>query len=213
MIDDRWLVSLTISRQSHIQTCLFADDCIMYGPLYEHWHYVVLQQDLDALAEWESKSGMEFHPQKCSVLSVSRSRPPSDPLPQANRTHHEYWRCNKVPGCRLPGYRFLEDTHRKYLQEAQQHAQGLKTKPQVLWWGLKSKYLRQHSQLELWILLVCLDPAQEVSDSEIRDKSKNSCLVHNKPKQEHQQPAINSRASPVGIFRFQALQNSTDTDR
>ena len=139
--------------------------------------------------------------------------PLQTPLPQANRTHHEYWRCNKVPGCRLPGYRFLEDTHRKYLQEAQQHAQGLKTQPQVLWWGLKSKYLLQHSQLELWILLVCLDPAQEVSDSEIRDKSKNSCLVHNKPKQEHQQPAINSRASPVGIFRFQALQNSTDTDR
>ena len=42
--------------------------------------YVVLQQDLDALTEWESKSGMEFHPQKCSVLNVSRSRPPSDPL-------------------------------------------------------------------------------------------------------------------------------------
>ena len=80
MIDDRWLVSLTTSRQSHIQTCLFADDCIMYGPLYEHSDYVVLQQDLDALAEWESKSGMEFHPQKCSVLSVSRSRPPSDPF-------------------------------------------------------------------------------------------------------------------------------------
>ena len=32
MIDDRWLVSLTTSRQSHLQTCLFADDCIMYGP-------------------------------------------------------------------------------------------------------------------------------------------------------------------------------------
>ena len=52
----------------------------MYGPLYEHSDYVILQQDLDALAEWESKSGMEFHPQKCSVLSVSRSRPPSHKL-------------------------------------------------------------------------------------------------------------------------------------
>ena len=37
---------------------------------------VVLQQDLDALAEWESKWVMEFHPQKCSVLRVSRSRSP-----------------------------------------------------------------------------------------------------------------------------------------
>ena len=100
--------------------------------------------------------------------------PLQTPLPQANRTHHEYWRCNKVPGCQPQGYRFLEDTHRKYLQEAQQHAQDLKTQPQVLWWGLKTKYLLQHSPLELWILLVCLDPAQEVSDSEIRDKSKKA---------------------------------------
>ena len=137
---------------------------------------------------------------------------PFRPLPQANRTH-ENWRCNKVPGCQPHGYRFLEDTHRKYLQEAQQHAQDLKMQPQVLWWGLKSKHLLQHSPLELWILLVCLDQAQEVSDSEIRDKSKNSCLVHNKPKQEHQQPAIKSQASPVEISRFQAFQNSTDTER
>ena len=67
-------MSLTISRQSHLQTCLFADDCIMYGPLYEQSDCVVIQQDLDGLAEWESKSCMEFYPQKCSVLSVSRSR-------------------------------------------------------------------------------------------------------------------------------------------
>ena len=76
-------MSLKTSRQSHLQTCLFADDCIMYGPLYKHSDCVVIQQDLDALAEWESKSGMEFHPQKCSVLSVSRSapsRPPSHKL-------------------------------------------------------------------------------------------------------------------------------------
>ena len=28
------------------------------------------------LAEWEDKWGMEFHPQKCSTLSVTRSRSP-----------------------------------------------------------------------------------------------------------------------------------------
>ena len=31
---------------------------------------------LDALAEWEARWGMAFHPQKCSVLSVSRARSP-----------------------------------------------------------------------------------------------------------------------------------------
>ena len=29
------------------------------------------------LAEWETKWGMAFHPQKCSVLSVTRSRTPT----------------------------------------------------------------------------------------------------------------------------------------
>ena len=53
---------------------LFADDCIVYRPIYDHSDSAVLQQDLDAFAEWESKWGMEFHPQKCSVLRVSRSR-------------------------------------------------------------------------------------------------------------------------------------------
>ena len=59
------------------KTRLFADDCIVYRPIHDLSDCVVLQQDLDALAEWESKWGMEFHPQKCSVLRVSRSRSPS----------------------------------------------------------------------------------------------------------------------------------------
>ena len=58
------------------KTRLFADDCIVYRPIYDKNDCAVLQQDLDALAEWESKWGMEFHPQKCSVLRVSRSRSP-----------------------------------------------------------------------------------------------------------------------------------------
>ena len=58
------------------KTRLFADDCIVYRPIYDKNGCAVLQQDLDALAEWESKWGMEFHPQKCSVLRVSRSRSP-----------------------------------------------------------------------------------------------------------------------------------------
>ena len=56
------------------KTRLFADDCIVYRPIYDHNDCVILQQDLDALAELESKWGMEFHLQKTSALSVSRSR-------------------------------------------------------------------------------------------------------------------------------------------
>ena len=58
------------------KTRLFADDCIVYRPIHDLSDCAVLQQDIDALAEWESKRGMEFHTQKCSVLRVSRSRSP-----------------------------------------------------------------------------------------------------------------------------------------
>ena len=36
------------------KTRLFADDCIVYRPIYDKNDCAVLQQDLDALAEWES---------------------------------------------------------------------------------------------------------------------------------------------------------------
>ena len=58
------------------QTRLFADDCIVYRTVRSHEDCLSLQQDLYRLAEWELKWGMEFHPQKCSVLSVTKSRSP-----------------------------------------------------------------------------------------------------------------------------------------
>ena len=37
----------------------------------------ILQQDLHKLARWEVEYSMEFHPEKCNVLRVTRSRSPS----------------------------------------------------------------------------------------------------------------------------------------
>ena len=37
---------------------------------------MTLQEDLDKLAAWEDKWKMQFHPQKCSVLRLTRSRSP-----------------------------------------------------------------------------------------------------------------------------------------
>ncbi|KAH3709584.1 hypothetical protein DPMN_069048 [Dreissena polymorpha] len=36
----------------------------------------ILQNDLQTLSEWEQTWGTEFHPQKCSVLRVTRKRGP-----------------------------------------------------------------------------------------------------------------------------------------
>ena len=58
------------------QTRLFADDCIVYRTVRSHEDCSSLQKDLYRLAEWELKLGMEFHAQKCSALSVTRSRSP-----------------------------------------------------------------------------------------------------------------------------------------
>ena len=57
-------------------TRLFADDCIVYRQINRPEDCLTLQGDLDTLAEWESKWGMAFHPKKCSVLSITRSRSP-----------------------------------------------------------------------------------------------------------------------------------------
>ena len=56
------------------QTRHFADDCIVYRTVRNQEDCMLLQQDLYKLAEWEHRLGMEFHTQKCSVLSVTRPR-------------------------------------------------------------------------------------------------------------------------------------------
>ena len=55
---------------------LFADDTIAYMTITGESDAASLQQDLDKLAAWEEKWDMKFHPQKCSVLSITRSKSP-----------------------------------------------------------------------------------------------------------------------------------------
>ena len=55
---------------------LFADDTIMYMTLSSDKDATSLQQDLDKLAAWEEKWKMKFHPDKCSVLPITRKKSP-----------------------------------------------------------------------------------------------------------------------------------------
>ena len=57
-------------------TRVFADDCILYSQIRNNNDQHLLQEDLDRLATWEKTWGMEFHPQKCSVLRISKARDP-----------------------------------------------------------------------------------------------------------------------------------------
>lgn len=58
------------------KTRLFADDCIVYNTIKTPEDSNSLQQDLNQLATWEKTWGMEFHPQKCNIMSISRSHSP-----------------------------------------------------------------------------------------------------------------------------------------
>ena len=55
---------------------MFADDCIVYREIKSSKDQLTLQEDLDTLAAWEQKRGMDFHPQKCNVLRVSLGKSP-----------------------------------------------------------------------------------------------------------------------------------------
>jgi ribonuclease P/MRP protein subunit RPP40 len=55
---------------------LFADDTIMYMTMTNETDAAALQADLDKLAVWEETWKMKFHPDKCSVLRLTRSKTP-----------------------------------------------------------------------------------------------------------------------------------------
>jgi hypothetical protein len=58
------------------KTRLFADDCILYRNITNQQDCTILQNDLNCLANWEKTWGMQFHPEKCNSLTVTRSQSP-----------------------------------------------------------------------------------------------------------------------------------------
>ena len=55
---------------------LFADDCIVYRNVKTLQDCQEFQNEIDKLADWERRWGMLFHPDKCNILQVTRSRNP-----------------------------------------------------------------------------------------------------------------------------------------
>jgi hypothetical protein len=55
---------------------LFADDLVVYRVIKGEADSVALQQDMDLLADWESRWGMKFHPDKCESMTLTRKRSP-----------------------------------------------------------------------------------------------------------------------------------------
>jgi hypothetical protein len=55
---------------------LFADDAIVYRNISSQADIHTLQSDLDHLHSWETNWQMEFNPDKCKVMHITRSRNP-----------------------------------------------------------------------------------------------------------------------------------------
>ena len=61
-----------LNSNTHVR--LFADDCILYRVIDSAEDSKLLQEDLDRLAAWEKKWGMDFHPQKCNTMTSASKK-------------------------------------------------------------------------------------------------------------------------------------------
>ena len=62
-----------ISTETNI--ALYADDTKIWRNIVNYNDHEVLQKDIDALLSWSNVNKMNFHPNKCKILSVSYKRP------------------------------------------------------------------------------------------------------------------------------------------
>jgi hypothetical protein len=61
---------------THSKLRLFADDSIIYKEITCQVDCKKLQSDLDAAARWETDWLMAFHPDKCTVLTITQKKTP-----------------------------------------------------------------------------------------------------------------------------------------
>ncbi|KAK7088259.1 hypothetical protein V1264_022195 [Littorina saxatilis] len=62
----------------HSKLKLFADDSLLYKKVTKQQDPLLLQEDLNALQNWEQKWQMEFNPSKCNIIRIlpSKNKPP-----------------------------------------------------------------------------------------------------------------------------------------
>ena len=60
---------------------LYADDTKIWRPITSYLDHEILQKDIDYLNSWAISNKMQFHPQKCKVLSICSRPSPLGMLP------------------------------------------------------------------------------------------------------------------------------------
>ena len=80
---------------------LYADDMVLYRPIYSQEDYWLLQQDINAVARWISGNHLQFNSSKCKYMTLSRKRA-SDLPPPINLIN-----LNSLPLDRVTEFKYL----------------------------------------------------------------------------------------------------------
>ena len=69
--------SVTLSDGTMV---LYADDMVLYRPIYSYEDYWLLQQDINAIAMWIANNHLQFNASKCKYMTISQKRAKELPL-------------------------------------------------------------------------------------------------------------------------------------
>ena len=84
---------------------LFADDTMLYLTVQNNKDAELSQHDLDMLCQWEATWLMEFHPDKCEVISVTRKKNPISYPYHIHGHHLKHVDYVKYLGVQCPHYK------------------------------------------------------------------------------------------------------------
>ena len=109
-----------ISQGTSSKIRLFADDTIIYRPVRSTADAAALQKDIDILDRWSRDWMMEFHPDKCKVIHITRSQSPFKSTYQIYNTQLE-----EVTSCTYLGVQINSDIRwNKHIQSTRAKAAG-----------------------------------------------------------------------------------------
>ena len=172
-------------------TRLFADNCIIYSTIRDHADQEALQENLVRLAEWEDKWDMEFHPQKCSTLSVTRSRSPLRYPYQLKGHTLEVQDTTKYLGVDLQSTL----SWKKHIDRITKKSNSMLG---FLRQNLKSTSVEtktnayMYGQAQSEILCIHVEPQPERANTKDQDDPMQGCKICFQPLQKHQQRIIDA---------------------
>ena len=65
-----------ISRNVSTNCLLFADDTLLYHPIFSTHDEIALQSDINAVGQWNEPNGMKINIAKSKVMHMTRSKKP-----------------------------------------------------------------------------------------------------------------------------------------